>query len=470
MNFWNYRLHPEAQHSIRIRALRGLFLFLALMVGCTLVSRAADTVTVVRVEAEKPKRAPLTHTLWVDGTLEPTERMAVTAQTDALVKSVAVAVGDAVKEGDLLFAFDTKELQKELEAKNLELQKLRIDLEVQREKDAAQEEKMALNGDRAMEDYDAAAQTALRKINAASRALRQARQDLRDYGENDTSPDEEEDEDDEDLDPEYIALRDNYREKKQLYDEALAERANSLREAERVISDTALYTDEQSSKKLEIDCRLKELEISKLQTAIATGGEVYAPADGVVSSLLVDVGKRTTSEAAVYLTGTAGLRFEGTITQEEKKRVEQGMEVELELSGEKKTVTGLELSSVKPLADQAGIYQILAELPDGGSQLRQGENATAKLQQKTAAYETCVPLSALFYDGPQAYVLAVREVETALGLEQTAERVNVTVLDHSDSRAAVEGPVSKEDRVIVSGTAPVGDGDRIRLTGMETAS
>ena len=71
----------------------------------------------------------------------------------------------------------------------------------------------------------------------------------------------------------------------------------------------------------------------------------------------------------------------------------------------------------------------------------------------------------LYADGPQTYLLLVRERETALGLEQTAERVDVTVLEQNESQAAVSGAVSSDDLVVTDTDKPLSSGDRVRPQG-----
>ena len=59
---WNYKPAP-GKNTVRIKAAQGLVFFFAFMIGCTLISRAADSLTVPVVEITTPKRMALTHTL-----------------------------------------------------------------------------------------------------------------------------------------------------------------------------------------------------------------------------------------------------------------------------------------------------------------------------------------------------------------------------------------------------------------------
>ena len=150
--------------------------------------------TVARVQAQKPSRGAITHTVEADGRLEAANQLAVTAP-EALVKSVAVAEGDRVKTGDLLFTFDTAELEKQLAQKRLELQKLQLGLQEQQEKDALAETEGETKRERAEEDLKLAQEKADLNVRQTAEEMRRARKELRDYNgsvEDDADYDEDE--------------------------------------------------------------------------------------------------------------------------------------------------------------------------------------------------------------------------------------------------------------------------------------
>ena len=461
---WNHRPSPDSMKTVKARSLRSLFVFFTVMLCCTVVSRASDSMTVARVQAQKPSRGAITHTVEADGRLEAANQLAVTAP-EALVKSVAVAEGDRVKTGDLLFTFDTAELEKQLAQKRLELQKLQLGLQEQQEKDALAETEGETKRERAEEDLKLAQEKADLNVRQTAEEMRRARKELRDYnGSVEDDADYDEDEYDEDEDPTYIALRDSYREKKRQYDQARHDKEELLLTAQRALEDAEKAEPDTQARQLALDCQLKQLEISDIQESLAANGEVLSPADGIVSGLSAAVGKRATGEAAVYLTGTGGLRFCGEISADEKKYLSKGDPVILSLPDLRQPLDGLKVSAVKPLSgENNGRFSFTVDLPDGQGALDMA--GSAKVRQKSQNYDLLVPLSALYADGPQTYLLLVRERETALGLEQTAERVDVTVLEQNESQAAVSGAVSSDDLVVTDTDKPLSSGDRVRPQG-----
>lgn len=441
---WNSR--PAPAEAVRVKAVRALALFFAFMICCTIVSRAADALTITEVNTDSPKRMALIHTLEMDGILEAADKTPVFAPDNVMVTSVAVAEGDAVKAGDLLFSFDTADVRRELAQKALELSKLELELDVIEENADIKQEKNRTMLDRAFDDYDAETDSMTFQVKAARDAMNRARHDLREFVRDQDT--------DEDEGAAYDALRDDYQDKKRLYEAAKMEEEQALVKAGRAIEDAVPeeYTREKELK--QADIQAKQLEIAVLKKDLAAGGSVFAPADGTVVTLTAAAGKRLSGEAAAYLT-TGGVMFAAELTKEQKMEAARGGEVTLRMPDDR-TIEGLK-ADLRPIAGKSDVYRMTAAVPEGES----GMAATAEMKRKTEVYQTCVPLSAVHGQGVNAYVLAVRETETTLGLEASVEKVAVIVMDSNETYAAVSGAISTDD-LIVSEGAVLSDGDRIR--------
>ena len=273
---WNWRPDPALMKTAKARAIRGLGAFLALMVMCTLVARAADTITVPVVTVATPTRSALTHTYSVSGMLETAGGTPVLAPSGMTVTEVAVAQGDIVAEGDLLFTVDTTETAREIAAKQLTLQSLRLELADLQKKLALADEKAGTDFDRAEEDYDSVEAAWELKLQEAGERLRQARTALMKYdGIRSWDYDDEEF-----TEEEYNSLRSEYRTASIAYDQAEAEREDALREAKRKVDDLDDPEPEPDSSpaRKSLDIRQTELELAALYEAVATEGEVHAPA------------------------------------------------------------------------------------------------------------------------------------------------------------------------------------------------
>jgi len=90
-----------------------------------------------------------------------------------------------------------------------------------------------------------------------------------------------------------------------------------------------------------------------------------------------------------------------------------------------------------------------------------GTGGTLRVSQKSAS-GLCVPLSALYSDGTQQYVLSVWETATAMGTEWTVTRVNVSVSDSNESYATITG-LSGDAQIVTTADRTLKDGDRVRI-------
>lgn len=458
LDFWNYRADPVRPRTLRENALRWLAGFFALMLLCTVVSRAADSLTIAEVELKSPDSAQLTHTVRANGRFSSVGEQPISAMADALVQSVAVQPGAKVRAGDVLFTLDAADLAEKLQTARLELQKTTAELAAAKENLRRADEKRGLDEARAQEDYDFAVSRSRNKLIQLGEDRRLARQELRDYA---YDNDIDEDLPDSEQDPQYISLKRAYRQAQRNYEDAENSQSEEMAKAERSIEDAGLSDVNSSIQTLGLDSQLKQLQIAKLQTAANAGGVIAAPFDGVVTSVSISPGRHVSgSEAPLLMSGEdAGLRFTAEISDEDARRVSPGDEVKIQPSGANRTAVNAKLETVEA-SDTAGMQKITASVPAGAGAL--GAAASAEILQKSPQYPVCVPLSAVRSDGITSYVLVLREKETALGTEQVAERVDVTILERSETRAAVSGALARDDQVIVSSGKPVSDKDRVR--------
>ena len=405
---WNYKPSP-GKNTVRIKAAQGLVFFFAFMIGCTLISRAADSLTVPVVEITTPKRMALTHTLELDGVLEFTGKIPVLGPENALITSVAVKQGDQVQAGDLLLRYDIEEIQQSISEKSFALTKLELEVKTARDE------------------------------------MNRAKHDLRVW----------EREGEQDSGNMYESLQNTYLEKKRLYEQAQLEESQTLNQANRGIEDAIpeTYTREKERKQTEIE--EAQIELAHLKKKIASGGALHAPAAGTVMRLSAEPGKRLGGEAAAYLSGN-GIAFTAPLTQTQKEELAKGGEFIIDL-GEGKKLKNIPVQVV-PIAEKTGSYQLEAELPEG----EPGAAATAQAIRKTEVFPICVPLSAVNGQNPSAFLLVVRERETPLGMEQYAERVDVVIEESDISYAAISGAINSDDQIIV-GSLFLSDGDRIRV-------
>lgn len=474
-NAWNYQLPVEARRSIKARAVSAIVWLLALMACFTLISRASSSMTVPIVETEKPGRSAISHTVTADGVLETAWDTGVVAVQGGLVREVYVKEGDTVEAGDLLFTYDTKDFNRQISEYQTELKQINTKVEAIQEQKELDEENKELVRDRAQEDLktidaesDLDIKTAEEEVRSAAEQVRHTWQALSKY-ENIRSSDYDDDdyEEGEYTKEEYNQFRSNFFQAQIAYDQAQINlekvtlaKQKSLQSAQRAIEDADRPADVDISKEsYQLDAQLINIKLETLYEAVANSGKVYAPVGGVITGVLVASGKRTTDEAALFINNSETMNFVIEVSKDEKKHVNTGNTVKLRIAGETSDIQGLMVTSVLP-SSTVNAYRVTIEMP---ADYLPGTSGTVEIQQKSKTYDTVVPLSALYAEGTQYYVLKVRESETSMGKECFAERIDVTLQEKNETYAAVTGALSTEDKVISSSNSTIQDEDKVRL-------
>ncbi len=454
-----YQLDTGKPLSRQQKLVRLLLGFLLLMLLLTLLSRAADSLTVARVTTERPENAAIEHQVRKDGILGANHESAAVAVGGILVRSVEVHLGSLVKEGDLLFTLDTADVQRQLAEKRLERQKYQLQLAAAQRAQQKEETAAERAQERAEEDYEYA-------LEKAQSEMRRAKSDWKDAEDRvDEFWDDHDRDDDDDWSigssrSELDTLEERAKEKKRAYNDALRARDEAVLAAKRAIEDAALTDPEGAEAQvLALDIQLLDLQIADLQTVLAQEGQVLSELDGVVTELGISTGKKTTGEASVVIAESSqGWRLGVTLDSDEAKDAARGDRVSVFLPGKQKEIQSV-IETIAPSSQEPGAVEVVALVPEG----ELGQSATMQISKKGDNYPVCVPIGALHGAEGDQYVLRLTESETVLGRVKTAERVSVTLEDSNDTRAAVSGALSGQDEIIVSSSKSIDDGDRVRL-------
>ena len=92
-----------------------------------------------------------------------------------------------------------------------------------------------------------------------------------------------------------------------------------------------------------------------------------------------------------------------------------------------------------------------------------GQEITVSVGQKSASYDVIIPNSAIRSDSNGSFVLAVESRNSPLGNRYVARRVSVEVLAADDANSAVTADLGYGDFVITTSSAPVKNGELVRL-------
>lgn len=167
--------------SLRAKALRALGGFLALMLLLTLLSRAADELTIPKVSLQTPEPRTIDRKITASGKVEETSASSVTAIAGLRVAGISVKTGERVEENAPLFTLDEEDLKEKLEAAREELTKLDLEIRDQESRDTLNAENRSIALSRAQQDLASAKKSADKAVNDAAKALENAQKALESY-------------------------------------------------------------------------------------------------------------------------------------------------------------------------------------------------------------------------------------------------------------------------------------------------
>lgn len=162
------------------RKIMGMFAgFLVMMLLFTLLSRAADSMTIVRVTVKKTERGKIPHQVTGTGKVVQNREQAVSTLPGQVVKSIYVEEGTQVKKGDILFEVDMESLQEQILNQKQEMQKADLQSQDRASSRDAQSYKQTMAQNRAAEDYNVAAGKGNTAVERAAAELSRARKKLK---------------------------------------------------------------------------------------------------------------------------------------------------------------------------------------------------------------------------------------------------------------------------------------------------
>ena len=433
--------------------------FLAAMWLCTVISKSIYASRLPIVSTESIESKYVEHVVKVDGIVVAGEKNPVTTLSGLRVEKLMVQTGDRVEEGETLFTVDMEDLDSIMEEKQTSIAKIETQIDTILANQELEEQKRALEEQRAREDYDELARHEDTLVGRAAEEYSQIKDEIGEQREGAFTEDGE-----------YIsgsvdeAMEDALQ--KAAYAEADAkwQRDAAVKEAGRKVED--ILAPEKEDATLE----LNRLELSELRADLALyqeikkeNGEIKANRAAMVTDIFVTTGGRTSDSAVMLLADdSVACQFKTTLTQEQKKYVGLNDTVSLKLDGSSKekeaTIDYLAESVSAP-----GSYEVYINLPEGTG--IPGMSGTMSHTESGEKQSCCVTPAAVTTVEGRSHVYVVREREGILGMEYYAEQVSVRIADQNDYFVALEhAPLDKEDRIIISSTKALENGEIVRLS------
>lgn len=472
-------------------ALKSLTIFLIFMFLCTVVSRAADSLTVAKVTVETASAKKIEHIVKANGMVEKNRELAVITEADLLVKTVFVSEGEKVEENAVLAQVDLSQLEEVMQGIRNEIKILELQNTQAKETEAAAQKSKATTQKRANEDYNRAVQENTAAVQQAQKELQDAKEALSAYeasqkSRTDKQLGQEKDTADSQKDSELSgnsqegassgtttqsaeddksgleSLQAEVKRTQEAYDTAVAAYQQAIREAGRLMEDAddTVISKDVSIESNQITIEEKQNKLQKLEKIKQNEGKITAPVSGIITQISLFVGQKTSDTAAFTMADiSSGMRFVAEISKEDGKYVQVGDEVTLEITGKKLTQLNVEAIEQKQEGDGLRVTVLLP--PDS---LSIGDSATMSVVKQSELYETTVPYSAIHSEDGRDYVYVAEQQETILGEEYIVRALEVDILDKNEIYAALsEMTVNSETKIITESDRYIEPGSRVRL-------
>lgn len=170
----NYEMDKNKKSSLQVKAIKALAGFLILMFLLTVLSRAADSLTIAKITTVEATGMTISHNIETDGSITANKDIAISTCANIKIASVEATEGRSVKEGDLLVQLDTDDLKKKL----LQAEKELAILQATASDREANEAIARANEDRALdrvyEDYNQTIQDAKDSVKKAKSDMEEA--------------------------------------------------------------------------------------------------------------------------------------------------------------------------------------------------------------------------------------------------------------------------------------------------------
>lgn len=246
----------------------------------------------------------------------------------------------------------------------------------------------------------------------------------------------------------------------------------AVKAASRALEDKILSLSETKTKDSQSDkiarmqlavCQKKidrlEKKVAKLSKASGKN-EITAPVAGVVSSISIVAGEKTSPDAvlAVIQIVEKGYQVKLQVTGEQSKKIKEGDRADI------LNVWGGEVNAViSKIAAVEGDPKSKEVIFQVSGDVEVGQNLELSVGQQSATYDTVVPNSAIREDNNGKFILIVNAKSSPLGNRYIAQRVKVDVIAQDDTNAAISGELQGGDFVITTSTKPLADGMQVRL-------
>lgn len=174
-------IRGKGRKNLRQKAFFMLAVFLVMMMAFTVISRAADSVTIAQVDVENMSSKAIEHPVVGEGTVKENLEKAISTEPNIMVETLYAAQGSQVEEGELLMQLRMADIEEQIENLNTEIKKLELNNQDLGSRKQSEQQKKSVQAQRAREDYDRAETEGGNRVAQAQAALARAEAELEEF-------------------------------------------------------------------------------------------------------------------------------------------------------------------------------------------------------------------------------------------------------------------------------------------------
>lgn len=180
----DFEMDKDKKSSLQVKAIKALAGFLILMFLLTILSRAADSLTIAKVTASAATGGVISHNIETDGNITPNKDIAISTSADIKVASVEATEGKTVKKGDVLIQLDLDDLKTKLLKAQKDLAVAQATASDKKANEAIEADNKARSLERSYEDYNQTISDADDAVSKAKDNMNEAWNAYNDYKKN----------------------------------------------------------------------------------------------------------------------------------------------------------------------------------------------------------------------------------------------------------------------------------------------
>lgn len=486
---WLPRL-PKIQDPRQRRAGANILRFLAVILIFTLVARGTAASTLASVQTVAPGSSEIMDAVKASGSVSAAGSNNVVAPEGLTIKEILAGTGQKVTPKDPIARFDMDEVNDQLARAIATLNEYKLKLQQQERGEIYNGSALAdaqNRADWAQQDLNSARSNGERVTGEAKAAMEAAKaaSDAATAHYN-SLPDGTTDEEKaakaaalaamQQAAEAHTAAAANYENTKRESESAIttAERGlasakqglagaqTSDAEARRQAADTTAQN-RVAAQTTRLNVEAQNKIVNELQKIADADGLLYPETQGTILQAAT-AGQKTTAQPLFRISeGTSGFEANLLVNKADAEKLSVGAPCEVRLQGGSTYYNPVSEGTVTSISepDENGNVNVKVRLT--GEDWKQSQQVEVNIIRSRETYNTAIPLSALRSDNSGYFVYVVQQKSTVLGTENTIVRVPVTLTAKDGEHAAIEGPISSEDKIVSNSSRPVQQGDSVRI-------